>query len=157
MGNSQNVSEDHGLVSAKVQANLSASQRADNFQRQLDSIPLRVRAQTAILTDAWTATGPDGADARSVAARVGRGRQLLPAYEATIDARYLLTRGFIGLMSTIGLEPSGDAFRYHDADVDLVPPDRLASSGSGAPAEADTGAAAGTFGPPASSPGTGGL
>mgnify|MGYP003515335369 CR=1 FL=1 len=54
---------------------------------------------------------------------------ILPVYEASIDARYLPTRGFIGLMNAIGLEPAGDAFRYHAADVDLVPPDRLGGSG----------------------------
>lgn len=118
-----------GLVDAKVQVNLSSSRTASDFRSQLDSIPLRIHARTAVLTDAWNASGPYGADPRSVESRVERGRQLLAAYDASIDARYLLTRGFIGLMGAIGLEPAAGAFRYHDADVDLVPPDRLGGSG----------------------------
>ena len=117
-----------GLVSANVQVNLSAQQGATSFLTQLDSIALRVQGRTAILTDAWNATGPYGADARTVQSRVGQGKALLPAYEATLDARYLPTRGFMGLMGAIGLEPSAGAFRYHDADVDLVPPDRRDAS-----------------------------
>ena len=118
-----------GLIDAKVQANMSASRIADNFATQLDTIPLRIKAHTAVLTDAWNASGPYGSDPRSVESRVDQGKQILPVYEASIDARYLPTRGFIGLMNAIGLEPAGDAFRYHAADVDLVPPDRLGGSG----------------------------
>lgn len=118
-----------GLVDARIQVNLSASRTATDFRSQLDSIPLRIHARTAVLTDAWNASGPYGDDPHSVESRVERGRQLLAAYDASIDARYLLTRGFIGLMGAIGLEPAADAFRYHDADVDVVPPDRLGGSG----------------------------
>ena len=136
-----------GLVDAKVQANVSASRTATDFLSQLDSIPLRVKAHTAVLTDAWNASGPYGGDARSVQTRVARGQQILAAYDASVDARYLLTRGFIGLMSAIGLEPRGDDFRYHDADVDIVPADRLGGSGSvpryGSTGSTDTGAASG--------------
>ena len=121
-----------GLVDAKVQANVSATRTATDFLAQLDSIPLRVKAHTAVLTDAWNASGPYGSDARSVQSRVDRGQQILAAYDASIDARYLPTRGFIELMSGIGLEPAGDAFRYHAADVDVVPADRLGGSGAAA-------------------------
>lgn len=118
-----------GLIDAKVQANVSASRSATDFSSQLDTIPLRVKAHTAVLTDAWNASGPYGPDARSVESRVDKGKQILPIYESTVDARYLPTRGFIALMNAIGLEPTGDAFRYHRADVDVVPPDRLGGSG----------------------------
>jgi hypothetical protein len=117
---------ERGLVDARVQANVSAGRAQDHFARQLDSIPLQVKARTAVLTDAWTAVGPYGGDPRTVESRVDRGKRLLSAYEATLDARYALTRGFIGLMDTIGLEPAGSAFRYHEADVDIVPADRIA-------------------------------
>ena len=119
-----------GLVDAKVQANVSATRADTDFLTQLDSIPLRVKAHTAVLTDAWNASGPYAGDARSVQTRVAQGQQILPAYDASIDARYLLTRGFIELMSTIGLEPTGGAFRYHAADVDIVPADRLGGPGT---------------------------
>lgn len=114
-----------GLVDAKVQAGISASATAPDFRSQLDSIALRMRANTAILTDAWNASGPYGGSADSVETRVGQGSRLLSAYESSIDARYALTRGFIALMGAIGLEPQAGAFRYHEVDVDLVPADRI--------------------------------
>lgn len=116
-----------GLLDARVQVGVTPS-AAQTFASQLDSIPLTVRARTAILSDAWNASGPYGGDARSVQTRVERGRKILDAYEATVDARYLPTRGFITLMGAIGLEPAADAFRYHDADVDVVPRDRVPGS-----------------------------
>ncbi len=115
---------DRGLVDAKVQAGISASAGAD-FRSQLDSIALRMRANTAILTDAWSASGPYGASSDSVASRVGRGSRLLSAYETSIDLRYAPTRAFLALMGAIGLEPKADAFRYHAVDVDRVPGDRI--------------------------------
>jgi hypothetical protein len=129
---------DGGLVDAKVQANVSSSAGTRDFTAQLDSIALRVKAHTAILTDAWNASGPyDGP--RSVAARVDQGRRVLDAWEATVDARYLPVRGFIGLMNAVGLEPAGDAFRYHEVDVDVVPGDRVGGAGQGAQVGSDAG------------------
>ncbi len=116
-----------GLLDAQLQVAMSSSARP-SFRNQLDSIPLTLRARTAILVDSWNASGPYGGDPRSVHTRVERGRQILAAYEATIDARYLPTRGFLALMDMIGLEPRGGAFRYHDVDVDIVPRDRLGSA-----------------------------
>lgn len=86
---------------------------------------LVIQARTALLADAWTATGPYGPGSASVQSRVARGAALHPVHEASIDARYLPVRGFLGLMDAIGLEPLGGAFRYHQADVDVVPPDRI--------------------------------
>lgn len=86
---------------------------------------LAPQARTAILGDAWTATGPDGGAPDTVAARTERGAALWSPLEAAIDARYLPTLGFIDLMGAIGLEPTGGAFRYHRSDVDVVPPDRV--------------------------------
>ncbi len=114
-----------GLVAARVQVGVSTRTGGSDFLQQLDSIPLQLRATTAILTDGWNASGPYGGQADSVERRVASGASLLSAYEASIDARYALTRGFIGLMGAIGLEPEAGAFRYHDVDVDVVPADRI--------------------------------
>ena len=121
-----------GLVAARVQAGISASSGASDFLRQLDSLPLRMRATTALLSDAWNASGPYGSAADSVERRVAQGATVLPAWEATVDARHALTRGFIGLMGAIGLEPNADAFRYHDVDVGIIPADRLGEAGGDA-------------------------
>lgn len=117
-----------GLVNARIQVGVSSSARADGFRAQLDAIPLRVKANTAVLTDAWNAWGPYGDDSRSVESRVGQGRRLLGVYESSLDVRYALTRGAIALMGAIGLEPAADDFRYHEIDVDLVPSDRIGTA-----------------------------
>jgi len=119
---------DGGLVAARVQANVSASPGAISFARQLDSIALRMKAQTAVLTDAWTAIGPYGGDDRSVESRVERGQRLPQLLETAIDARYRPTLALIDVMGAVGLEPEAGAFRYHAIDVDVVPPDRLDGS-----------------------------
>ena len=115
-----------GLVVARVQANLSKSQQAVDFLTQLDSLPLRPRARTAILTDAWNASGPYGGDKHSVDSRVEQGRRLGDTLEAAIDLAYLPVREFIKLADTVGVEPKWDSFDYHHIDVDRVPADRLA-------------------------------
>ena len=116
---------DRGLIDARVQVGVTPRAPDDGFRARLDSIPLRLRANTAILTDGWNASGPYGEAPDSVETRVGQGRRLLGAYEASLDARYALTRGFITTMDAIGLEPAGGAFRFHEIDVDRVPPDRI--------------------------------
>ncbi len=117
---------DGGLVNARVQVNASSTAPADLFSRQLATIPLGIRAQVSVLTDAWNASGATNPGGRSVEARVSSGRRLDPLYEASIDARYLPVRGFLSLMEVIGLEPTAAAFRYHDAELDVVPADRIA-------------------------------
>lgn len=109
-----------GLWVARTQAGVSAP-----VSPQLGLPALALQARTAILSDAWTAAGPDGAEPDSVASRVGLGSRLPGPLQATIDAGYLPTRGFIGLMEGIGLEPDAGSFRYHESDVDVVPADRL--------------------------------
>lgn len=109
-----------GLFVATVQA------RSEPVPGTRMALPgLLFQARTAILTDAWTASGPYGEQASSVQSRVERGSRLQTLYEASLDARYLPVRGFITLMDAIGLEPAAGAFRYHQSDVDTVPPDRL--------------------------------
>lgn len=114
-----------GLVDARVQVRLSPSQTARSFANQLDSLPLRMTARAAVLTDAWNASGPHGSDEATVESRVDRGRRLNGAIETGIDAAYLPTRMLIELAHALLMEPRGSAFRYHEIDVDLVPPDRL--------------------------------
>jgi hypothetical protein len=114
-----------GLVDARVQVRLSPSQSARSLADQLDSLPLRMTARAAVLTDAWNASGPHGSDDTTVESRVDRGRRLNGAIEAGIDAAYLPTRSLIELAHSLLMEPRGSAFRYHEIDVDLVPPDRL--------------------------------
>ncbi|MEN9315875.1 MAG: hypothetical protein RIS35_2268, partial [Pseudomonadota bacterium] len=122
---------ERGLVNARVQVAVSPSAPSDGFRGQLDSIPLRIRANTAILTDAWNASGPYGGTSDTVESRVRRGGELPSLYETSLDARYALTRGFLTVMDVIGLEPSAGAFRYHETDVDLVPPDRIGGARAG--------------------------
>lgn len=114
-----------GLIDARVQVGVTPHARPDGFRFQLDSIPLRLRANTAILTDAWNASGPYGGAPDSVQSRVAAGARLSDAYEATLDARQALTRGFIGAMGAIGLEPAAEGFRDRGIDVDRIPADRL--------------------------------
>lgn len=115
----------NGLFDARVQIGVTPGARADGFRSQLDSIPLRMRAHTAILTDAWNASGPEGAAPDSVQSRVAAGGSLPQLHEATLDARHALTRGLISAMGAIGLEPAADRFRYRVIDVDRIPADRL--------------------------------
>ncbi|MEK9777409.1 MAG: hypothetical protein VW339_14915, partial [Quisquiliibacterium sp.] len=117
-----------GMFDAKVQANMSVSTPFSSFQSQLDSIPLRIKAHTAILTDAWNADGPHGIQPASVQSRVRAGQVTSAAHDASVDARYLPVRGFIELMNRIGFEPKGGAFRYHQLDVSIVPVDRQPQS-----------------------------
>lgn len=114
-----------GLVRARAQTAVSRSVAADSFIGQLDSIRLRPGATTAVLTDAWNASGPYGGDPRSVEARVERGGRLPGGAEDAIDLAYMPMRAFIWTMVGLGLEGSGDKFDYHHVDVDLVPTDRL--------------------------------
>ena len=109
-----------GLYVATVQA-----QSVPQAGLRLPLPGLQFQARTAILTDAWTATGPYGSEASSVQSRVDHGARIQGAYETSLDLRYLPVRGFIALMDLVGLEPTGGAFRYHQSDVDTVPPDRI--------------------------------
>jgi len=85
---------------------------------------MTMRATTAVLADAWTASGPAGSDPASVETRVEQGRRL-PLVESALDAAYLPVRGLLTAAAALGIEPAAGAFRYHEIDVDLVPLDRL--------------------------------
>jgi hypothetical protein len=115
---------DAGLHAADVSVRVASNRRPLEWVQRLLPIPATMRATTAVLADAWTASGPYGPDPTSVEARIHEGRRL-PALEAAIDAAYLPVRGLLTAAAALGLEPAADAFRYRDIDVDRVPPDRL--------------------------------
>lgn len=118
------LSIEGGLYEARVQVAVAPSHAANLGFARLDPIPLTMRARTAILTDAWAASGPQGGPA-SVAARTEAGSRLDGLREARLTIGYQLTRWAIDLMGAIGLEPAADQFRYHQADPDAVPGDRV--------------------------------
>ncbi len=103
-----------GLVAARVQLSASAALRPPTSAgSSLDSA--RIHAAPPCSPTRGTRSARPYAGGRSVESRVGRGRQLTSLYEASIDARYAAGARIHRLMGLIGLEPSADAFRYHDA------------------------------------------
>jgi len=115
-----------GLAEAQVQVRVSPSQAGNERLARLDSVPLTMQARTAVLTDAWDASGPYGSAAERVEARVEQGSRLDPVHQAQLAVGYQLTRWTLDLMHLAGLEPSAASFRPHYVDVDLVPGDRIA-------------------------------
>lgn len=115
-----------GLAEAQVQVQVSPSQAGNERLVRLDSLPLTMQARTAVLTDAWDASGPYGSSADRVEARVEQGSRLDPVHQAQIAVGYQLTRWTLELMDLAGLEPGASSFRPHYVDVDLVPGDRIA-------------------------------
>ena len=83
-----------------------------------------MRARTVILADAWQASGPKEG-AASVRARIEAGARLDPLREGRLTVGYQLTRWAIDLMGAVGLEPAAGDFRYHEADPEAVPADRI--------------------------------
>lgn len=115
-----------GLVEARVKLRVSPGEAGNERLARLDSLPLSMQARTAVLTDAWNASGPYGSDPGRVEARVEQGSRLDPVHQAQIAVGYQLTRWTLELMNLAGLEPSAGAFTPHHVDVDLVPADRIA-------------------------------
>lgn len=115
-----------GLVQAGVHAHVSPSEAGNERFTRLDSLPLTLRERTAVLTDAWQASGPYGSEAHRVASRVSQGSRLDALAEARFALGYQLTLWSIGLMHAAGLEPAASSFRPYHVDVDRVPPDRIA-------------------------------
>jgi hypothetical protein len=114
-----------GLLTARVIVNTSTSKPAISPTGEwLDGFPLRFNSKAAILTDDWSASKPQGNEATTVETRVNQGKRLAAPLETAQDAAYLAVRASIAIMSTLGLDNSGGAFRYHDMDMDLIPPDR---------------------------------
>jgi hypothetical protein len=113
-----------GLVDARVEVRLSRSRAADGWVTRLASMPLTLRAHLTILTDAWNASGPYGAAPDSVETRVEAGSGV-PGLELALGAGWLPVRGLLATADALGFESRAGALRWHEIDVDLVPPDRL--------------------------------
>ncbi len=122
---------DGGFVEARVETVVSRSAPADGWVARLMSMPLSLGARLTVLTDAWNASGPYGEAADSVETRVAAGARL-PAADPLIDAGWLGVRGLLAVADFLQVEPSASSLRWHEVDVDLVPPDRL--GGGTAPA-----------------------
>ena len=115
---------DGGLIATQVRARIASGRAADGWIRRLAAMPLESSARTAILTDAWNASGPYGEAPDSVESRVAAGSRV-PGLQPAIDAGWLPVRGLLGIGSALGFESSAGLLRWHEVDVDLVPPDRL--------------------------------
>lgn len=115
-----------GLADARVRLQVSPSQAGNEQLARLDSLPLVMQARTAVLTDAWHASGPYGSAEHRVESRVRQGSRLDPIHETEIAIGYRLTRWTLDLMGVAGLEPNASSFEPHRIDVDRVPGDRIA-------------------------------
>jgi hypothetical protein len=115
---------DGGFLEARVRARVAPGRPADGWLRRLTAMPLEVSERTAILTDAWNASGPYGEAPDSVESRVTAGSRV-PGVQAAIDAGWLPVRGLLAVGEALGLESRAALLRWHEVDVDLVPPDRL--------------------------------
>jgi len=121
------LSLDGGLATSEVRARVSPSQAGNEQLGRLDSLPLLMHARTALLTDAWNASGPYGEAEHTVQSRVQAGQRVDPLHEAAFRAGYQLTLWALQLMDAAGLEPLASEFRPHEVDVDRVPADRIGS------------------------------
>lgn len=115
-----------GLLDARVEVRVAASHAGTQGFAQLDPMALTMRARTAILSDAWGASGPHG-DVASVDSRTEPGARLDTLRETRISAGYQLTRWTLDLMGATGMEPFARDFQYHGGDPDAVPLDRIGS------------------------------
>jgi hypothetical protein len=113
-----------GLIDVKVQAQLSKNNPVNALVASLDPIPVTMRSHTAILTNAWNASSPDGPDSNSTQSRVDQGKKL-PLIESVIDVMYLPTQLLIQFAEGAKLESNGSSFKYHEVDVRKIPADRL--------------------------------
>ena len=114
-----------GFVDASVRVDLARSRPEDGWVSALDAMPLSPSAHLAVLTDAWNASGPYGDAPDSVETRVSDGARL-PGIDAAIALGYLPVRGLLVVADLLHFEPSAGDLRWHEIDVDLVPPDRIA-------------------------------
>lgn len=120
------LSIDDGLAVSEVLVRVSPGETDNGNLRRLDSLPLVMRARTALLSDAWNASGPYGGAAHTVQSRVEAGQRVDAVHEAAFRAGYQLTLWSMRLMDAAGLEPRASSFRPHETDVDRVPADRIA-------------------------------
>jgi sirohydrochlorin ferrochelatase len=114
-----------GLIEATVHAATARDRSADGWRASLSPTPITLRAQVALLVDAWNASGPYGPQPDSVETRVAAGAEL-PWVDPLIDAAWLPVRGLLAVAGALGVEPAARSLRWHETDVDRVPPDRIA-------------------------------
>ncbi len=144
------LSPEAGLATARVQASVSVGRSLAQWLDRPEGLQMNLSARTAILVDAWNASSGKGAEARSFQSRVERGRRLpglgsaagqiasaagiAPAgslggagdgAEGLVDALYAPVRSLITGPLLAPVEPRGSQFRYHEIDVDVIPPDRV--------------------------------
>lgn len=109
---------ERGLFDARVQVNLSKANGGTSFTDQLDSLAMNMQFHTAILTNAWDASGPGGRSDRchpernTVAGRVSEVALCLPPYEVA-DAAYLIASVAIEDLSG-PIQSNSDEFNFHD-------------------------------------------
>lgn len=115
---------DGGLIRAEVAARVSIGKTFAQWMQRPEGLELRLAGSTAILTDAWNASEGDGSDPRSVRSRVDEG-WAWSGIDAVVDLAYTPIRELITGPLLAPFEPRGKLFRYHEVDVELVPPDRL--------------------------------
>jgi hypothetical protein len=127
-----------GLVEARVETRLARSRPGDGWVRSLTAMPIAMSARTAILTDAWNASGPYGDEVDSVESRVTEGTRV-PGLDAAIAAGWLPVRGLLAIGAALGFESRAAELRWHEIDVDIVPPDRLGRRADVPPSPAPTG------------------
>ena len=85
---------------------------------------LPLGAQSAVLADSWTAWASQGGST-SVQERVLPAAQLPRAQDAAaVQAGFAPVHAALAAMQALGLEPGAAAFFDHQADLDIVPPDR---------------------------------
>jgi hypothetical protein len=113
-----------GFLDARVRARVSPSRPRDGWVSRLTGMPLTLDAHLAILTDAWTASGPYGPQRDSVETRVEAGARV-PGIDTVVAAGWLPVRGLLATGAFLGFESRAGELRWHEIDVDLVPPDRL--------------------------------
>lgn len=113
-----------GLVDASVRARTARGGSADGWVARLSPVPLTLRANVALLVDAWNASGPYGPEPDTVESRVASGAAL-PLVDPLIDAGWLAVRGLLAVAGALRIEPAARELRWHETDVDLVPPDRI--------------------------------
>jgi hypothetical protein len=127
-----------GFVDARVRAHVARGRSAGDWVGRLLPAPVVLRAHRTILTDAWNASGPYGDAPDSVETRVTAGARL-PGVEPAIDAGWLPVRGLLAVGAVLGFESRASLLRWHEIDVDLVPPDRLAEGPVAPPPAPDAG------------------
>jgi hypothetical protein len=120
-----------GFIKGSAQVRIASQHPGFSQSNRLDPFALTARRQVAILTDQWNASGADNGRRDSTASRVDKGK-LLPlvgsASETALKAAYGLTTINMNAARGLMLEPSANKFRFHEADVSLIPPDRDAKN-----------------------------